>query len=85
MKNLNAYLDHKNSWNAIFGSPAMSLDTAQDRQRIAEMIDNELSPENLTCDGELSRTAVQQRYRQLTTAARELKQLDPAVTFYEYE
>jgi hypothetical protein len=85
MKNLNAYLDQKNSWNAIFGYPAMSLDTAQDRQRIAEMIDNELSPENLTCDGELSRTAVQQRYRQLTTAARELKQLDPAVTFYEYE
>jgi len=85
MKNLNTYLDQKNRWNAIFGSPAMSLDTAQDRQRIAEMIDNELSPENLTCDGELSRSAVKQRYRQLTTAARELKQLDPAVTFYEYE
>jgi hypothetical protein len=85
MKNLNAYLDQKNSWNAIFGSPAMSLDTAQDRQRIAEMIDNELSPENLTCDGELSRSAVKQRYQQLTSAARELKQLDPAVTFYEYE
>ena len=85
MKNLNTYLDQKNRWNAIFGSPAMSLDTAQDRQRIAEMIDNELSPENLTCDGELSRSAVKQRYQQLTTAARELKQLDPAVTFYEYE
>jgi hypothetical protein len=85
MKNLNTYLDQKNRWNAIFGSPAMSLDTAQDRQRIAEMIDNELSPENLTCDGELSRSAVKQRYQQLTSAARELKQLDPAVTFYEYE
>jgi len=85
MKNLNTYLDQKNRWNAIFGSPAMRLDTAQDRQRIAEMIDNELSPENLTCDGELSRSAVKQRYQQLTSAARELKQLDPAVTFYEYE
>jgi len=85
MKNLNTYLDQKNRWNAIFGSPAMSLDTAQDRQRIADLIDNELSPENLTCDGELSRSAVKQRYQQLTSAARELKQLDPAVTFYEYE
>ena len=85
MKNLNTYLDQKNRWNAIFGSPALSLDTAQDRQRIAAMIDNELSPENLTCDGELSRSAVKQRYQQLTSAARELKQLDPAVTFYEYE
>jgi hypothetical protein len=85
MKTLNAYLKQKNSWNAVFGTPAITLATAQDRQRIAEMIDSELSPENLTCDGELSRTAVQQRYRQLTGAARELKQLDPAVTFYEYE
>ena len=85
MKTLNAYLKQKNSWNAVFGKPALDLATAQDRQRIAEMIDSELSPENLTCDGELSRSAVQQRYRQLTGAARELKQLDPAVTFYEYE
>lgn len=85
MKTLNAYLKQKNSWNAVFGKPAIGLATAQDRQRIAEMIDSELSPENLTCDGELSRSAVQQRYRQLTGAARELKQLDPAVTFYEYE
>ena len=84
MKNLTAYLDQKNRWNAIFSAPALSLDTAEDRQRIAEIIDSELSPENLTCDGELSRTAVQQRYRQLTAAARELQQLDPAVTFYEY-
>jgi hypothetical protein len=57
----------------------------QHNQQIAENIDSDLSPENLTCDGELSRTAVQQRYRQLTAAARELKELDPAVKFYEYE
>jgi len=43
-----------------------------------------LSPENLTCDGELPRSQVQARYRQLTAAARELKQLDPSVKFYEF-
>jgi len=85
MKNLKAYVDQKNRWDTIFGIPALDLTNPQDRQRIAESIDSDLSPENLTCDGELSRTAVQQRYRQLTAAARELKELDPAVKFYEYE
>jgi hypothetical protein len=49
------------------------------------MIDNALSPENLTCDGELSRTEVNRRYKELITAAKQLKKLDPAVTFYEYD
>jgi hypothetical protein len=85
MKNLKAYVDQKNRWDMIFGRPALDLTNPKDRQSIAENIDSDLSPENLTCDGELSRTAVQQRYKQLTAAARELKELDPAVKFYEYE
>jgi hypothetical protein len=85
MKHLKAYVDQKNRWDTIFGRPALDLTNPQDRQSIAENIDSDLSPENLTCDGELSRTAVQQRYKQLTAAARELKELDPAVKFYEYE
>jgi hypothetical protein len=43
-----------------------------------------LSPENLTCDGELPRNQVHARYKLLTKAAFELKQLDPSVKFYEY-
>ena len=82
MKNLKAYVDQKNRWDAIFGKPALVI--GQHNQQIAECIDSNLSPENLTCDGELSRTAVQQRYQQLTAAARELQQLDPTVKFYEY-
>jgi hypothetical protein len=49
------------------------------------MIDSALSPENLTCDGELSRTEVNRRYKELMTAARQLKKFDPTVAFYEYE
>jgi hypothetical protein len=49
------------------------------------MIDAALSPENLTCDGELPRAEVNRRYKELVTAAKQLKQLDPAVTFYEWE
>jgi hypothetical protein len=84
MKSLKAYVERKNKWNAIFGGKPMDLNSALDRQRIADSIDSELSPENLTCDGELSRGQVQARYRQLTAAARELQKLDPAVKFYEF-
>jgi hypothetical protein len=52
---------------------------------VAEMIDCALSPENLSCDGELPRAEVNRRYKELMTAAKQLKQLDPSVKFYEYE
>ena len=84
MKNLKAYVEHKNQFAAIFGQNPLDLNSAQDRQKIADSIDSELSPENLTCDGELPRSQVQARYRRLTAAARELQKLDPAVKFYEY-
>lgn len=84
MKALKNYVDKKNSWGKLFGSKPLSLDNAQDRQKIADSIDADLSPENLTCDGELPRSQVQARYRELTQAAKELRQLDPAVKFYEF-
>jgi len=85
MSALTDYVEQQNRYNAIFGIAPLSLAIAKDRQTIADMIDSNLSPEHLTCDGELSRTAVARRYKQLTTAARQLKKVDPAVTFYEYE
>ena len=85
MSVLTDYVEQKNRWTSIFGNPPLSLAIAKDRQKIADYIDSELSPENLTCDGELSRAAVQRKYKQLTTAAQQLKKVDPAVKFYEYE
>ena len=85
MSALTDYVEQRNRYNAIFGKAPLSLAIAADRQAIADMIDSNLSPEHLTCDGELSRAQVQKRYKQLTTAARQLKKVDPAVTFYEYE
>jgi hypothetical protein len=84
MKALDKFIEQKNHWNSFFNGPQFEIATAQGRQRVADMIDNCLSPENLTCDGELGRAEVQRRYRELMTAARQLKKLDPAVTFYEY-
>ena len=85
MKALQNFVDQKNRWNSFFKGPQYNLNTAKDRQALANMIDSALSPENLTCDGELSRTEVNRRYKELMTAAKQLKKLDPAVTFYEYE
>ena len=84
MSALTQYLDRKNSFATLFGGKELSLQNATDRQRIADSIDSDLSPENLTCDGELSHTQVRTRYKALTTAAFELKRLDPTVKFYEF-
>jgi hypothetical protein len=84
MKELYAYVEQKNAWGKLFGSESLSLGRTEDRQRIADALDSDLSPENLTCDGELSRSQVQAKYTRLSRAARQLQDLDPAVKFYEF-
>jgi hypothetical protein len=84
MKELTAYVEQKNAWGKLFGSKPLSLGRAEDRQKIADALDADLSPENLTCDGELSRSQVQQKYTRLTRAAKQLLDLDPKVKFYEF-
>jgi len=80
---LEQYVEQKNKWRGIFNQKPMSLLNAQDRQAIANSIDSELSPENLTCDGELRGSQVQQKFRYLTRCAEELLSIDSSVTFYE--
>jgi len=80
---LEQYVANKNKWRAIFNQPALSLLNARDRQTIADGIDSEMSPENLTCDGELPRSVVQMKVRNLSRCAEELLSIDPSVTFYE--
>ena len=83
MSTLTDYLDQKNAFAKILGHRTLSLQNARDRQTIANMIDSELSPENLSCDGELSRSQVNARYRRLTSVAKQLVKLDPSVKIYE--
>ena len=84
MKELKQYVLQKNEWNAIFNRVQYTLESAVDRQAIADSIDAALSPENLTCDGELPRTQVIARKKFLDKAAAQLIALDPAVKMYEY-
>ena len=85
MKALQAYINQQNAWGKIWGNTPFSLDTATDRKRIAQHIDSALSPENLSCDGELPPAEVNRRYRELTGAARDLIKLDPSMAQFMYE
>ena len=74
MQNLEAYVDQKNRWNAIFGDSAMTFPLSEDAiKSIAQSIDAELSPENLHCDGEASPSAVRRKYAQLQSVLTELR------------
>ena len=87
MKALQAYIDQQNKWNSLFSGNKVvyDIDTAKGREFVARNIDSALSPENLSCDGELPRAEVNRRYRALTAAARDLVKLDPSVAQFMYE
>jgi hypothetical protein len=85
LKALQEFIAQKNHWNSFFKGEQYEIQTAAGRQRVAEMIDAALSPENLTCDGELPRAEVNKRYKELTTAAKQLIKLDPTVAQFMYE
>jgi len=48
------------------------------------MLDAALSPENLSCDGELAPVEVNRRFRELTRCVDQLRSIDPSVVIYEY-
>jgi hypothetical protein len=85
MKALNAYLASKNQWASVWKEPPYEVQTAAGRKRVADMIDSALSPENLSCDGELPRAEVNRRYRELTAAASALIKLDPSMAQFMCE
>jgi hypothetical protein len=87
MKALNTLLKQENDWSSMFNSKfaVYEVATAQGRERVAKMIDAKLSPENLSCDGELPRAEVNRRFRALTSAAQDLLKLDPSMAQFMYE
>ena len=74
MKNLTAYVEQQNGWNAIFGKAPMTLPLSQAAVTdLAKSIDASLSPENLHCDGEISARQAQAKYTSLMRILKELK------------
>jgi hypothetical protein len=84
ISNLEQYVESRNAWAKIFGNKQLSLLNKADRQKIADALDADLSPENLTCDGEVRGQALQNKFNFLSRCAAELQSIDPSVTFYDY-
>ena len=90
MKNLQAYIDQKNSWTRFFNAPAITFPLTQaEVNSIAGGLDSDLSPENLHCDGEISRAEAQRKYNYYGRVIRELeayclKNCLNTPTVYEY-
>lgn len=84
MKQLKELVEQHNRWQAVFGHPPLDINNPAHRKEIAGIIDSALSPENLTCDGELSAAQVRSKYRKLSAAAEQLLKLDPSVVMHEY-
>jgi len=84
MKELNEFIKRENNFSALFNQRPLDLSDPADRKRLAGKIDSALSPENLTCDGELSRAQVNAKFKFLTRAAEQLMKLDPSVEIHEY-
>jgi hypothetical protein len=80
-KELNRYVDQKNRFNFVFNGRAYDLTSSADRQLVAIALDFDLSPEILTCDGELPRAQVRTRAAFLQKAASQLVKLDPTVRY----
>ena len=75
MKTLEAYLEQKNRWNAIFGTAPMTFPLSQaNANDLMNSISSELSPENLHCDGEASITHVRAKAKQLNSVTKQLEQ-----------
>lgn len=75
MSHLADYIEQMNAWNKIVGGEVLNprnLDQAA-ATRLFQRLDSCLSPENLTCDGELDRATVQRRSAQYRGAIAELQ------------
>ena len=80
MQELKNLLEHKNSWQRAFGKKPYTVLTQAGREAILDMIECDLSPENLTCDGEAPRSEVNRRFKELTHAKNQLHRLAGPVT-----
>lgn len=76
--NLNEFVVRTNNWRSMLGHAPLNLQVKSDRKILEDLIESELSPENLTCDGELPRSQVAARYSHFTRLLTQLKDLDKA-------
>lgn len=74
MQHLSSYIARRNLWADIFKRPVLDAKnlTPRQMQDLLSSIEADLSPENLTCDGELRGAALREKERMLNGAMRDL-------------
>ena len=72
---LRKYINHQNRMATLFGGKLfdMSNMTAEDKTALAKKVLCDLSPENLTCDGELRGAKLRTKQQMLNGAKAELE------------
>ena len=73
---LEQYVAQYNSWNRIFDKSHVDINinniTKDQAHSLVMRLDNEMSPENLHCDGEITHAQAMKKYNFLTTVLDEL-------------
>ena len=69
------YVDNINIWRNMMGKESLSLLNSKDCQMIAGILESDMSPENITCDGEIRGAQVQQKLNYYTRCAKELESM----------
>jgi hypothetical protein len=77
LKNLSKFVENENRMAEYFGGKVIDINaiTDEDAQKLWNRLDSNLSPENLTCDGELRGAKLRARYNYFKGAMKELKTL----------
>lgn len=73
MTALKLYIESKNLWSALFDGNTISYPPSGDEVTyLFDALECDLSPENLTCDGEVSGAALTRKAKGLKAALKEL-------------
>lgn len=77
MQHLSSYIAQRNTWAEIFNRPVLDAKnlTPRQMQDLLRSLDADLSPENLTCDGELRGAQLRTKERMLKGAKGDLLKL----------
>ena len=74
MQTLKQFVEDNNRWILLWSRTAMTFPLSQtDVDSLARTLDSKLSPENLYCDGEISRAEANRKYKYLSRVAQELE------------
>jgi hypothetical protein len=85
MKALKEFIDQSNNMSQFFGGTVYDINNLSqyDVEEIAASLDCKASPENLWCDGEISRTKAMAKLKFLQRVIKDLKKVGKPFVTYE--